>query len=56
MSEVGYAVLQNDLGRGAIYCPYFLLASQHSHGRTRGIAKEISEINFTIKNRLLPAG
>ena len=39
-----------------MYCPYFLLASRHSHGRTRGNVKEISEINFEIKNRILPAG
>jgi hypothetical protein len=43
MSEVGYAVLQNDGGG-----PYFLLASLHSHVRSRRIAKEIIEINFTI--------
>jgi len=39
-----------------MYCPYFLLASRHSRGRTRGIAKDISEINFKINNRILIAG
>jgi hypothetical protein len=56
VSEVGYAVIQTDGRGGAMYCPYFLLASRYSRGRTRGIAKDISEINFKINNRILIAG
>jgi hypothetical protein len=32
-----------------MYCPYLLLAAGHSRGRTKGIAKEISEIIFKMK-------
>jgi len=56
MSEVECAVIQRDGGGVAMYCPYLLLASRHSRGRTRGIVKEISEINFKIENPILPAG
>jgi len=48
MSEAGYAVIQRDAGGVAMYCPYLLLASRHSRGRTRGILKEINETNFKI--------
>jgi hypothetical protein len=50
VSEVGYAVIQRDGGGRTMYSSYFLLASLHSRGRTSGIAKDISEINFKINN------